>query len=289
MGHEASGIVESVGSAVTKLQPGHRVAIEPGVPCRQCRHCKIGRYNICNSMRFAADPPTDGTLARFYKLPQDFAYKIPDSLSLQEAVLVEPLSVAVHVARLAGISCNKTVLIQGSGTIGLLVGAVAKAFGAHAVIISDINSSKLEVARDLLDCHTFQIDTDSTPQAEATRLRQASGIEDIDIVLECTGVESSIQTGMYALAKGGTLVQVGMGKPFVNLPLLAMCDKEMEIKMSFRYGPGDYETALNLLASGRVSVKGLISSTVPFERAAEAWELTRQGNGIKNLIQGVQD
>ncbi|KAF4961779.1 hypothetical protein FSARC_10075 [Fusarium sarcochroum] len=289
MGHEASGIVETVGSAVRNLRPGDRVAVEPGVPCRQCQHCKMGRYNICNSMRFAADPPTDGTLARFYKLPQDFAYKIPDSLSLQEAVLVEPLSVAVHVARLAGITCNKTALVQGSGTIGLLVGAVAKAFGAHAVVVSDINSTKLEVARDLLDCHTFQIDTSSTPQAEATRLKQESDIEEIDIVLECTGVESSIQTGMYAAAKGGTLVQVGMGKPFVNIPLLAMCDKEMEIKMSFRYGPGDYETALNLLASGRVSVKGLISSTVPFESAAEAWELTRQGKGIKNLIQGAQD
>ncbi|KAL1852841.1 Endo-1,4-beta-xylanase 2 [Diaporthe australafricana] len=289
MGHEASGIVHSVGPSVTRLKPGDRVVIEPGYSCRRCRHCKAGRYNICAGMRFAADPPTDGTLACFFRIPHDFAYRIPDALSLQEAVLVEPLSVAVHVARLAGVTAGQTVLVQGSGTIGLLAAATALAFGARAVLIADINEAKLGFARGFIDCFAFVSDPASPPRLEAERLRREAGVEHIDVVLECTGVESSIQTGFYALGPGGTFVQIGMGKPLVNLPLLDTCEKEMVLKVSFRYGPGDFETALGLLETRKLSLKPLISNVVPFEKAAEAWEMTRRGEGIKNIIQGVQD
>ena len=289
MGHEASGIIHEVGTAVTSLKPGDRVAIEPGFPCRHCKHCKTGRYNICVGMKFAADPPTDGNLARFYKLPQDFVHKIPDGVSLEEAVLVEPLSVAVHVVRLADIKPGQTVLVQGSGTIGLLTAATAKAYGAKKVIIADINKAKLDFASKFVNCITFHTDVSSSPRHEAERQWQEAGVEDVDVVFECTGVELSIQTCFYALGRGGTMIQVGMGKPFVNVPLLDVCEKEMVLKVSFRYGPLDYETALHLLESEKVSVKPLISSTVPFEKASEAWEMTRKGLGIKNLIQGPQD
>ncbi|KAJ3546942.1 hypothetical protein NM208_g1751 [Fusarium decemcellulare] len=289
MGHEASGIVHSVGSSVTRLKRGDRVVIEPGYPCRQCRHCKAGRYNICADMRFAADPPTDGTLACFFRIPQDFAYRVPDSLSLQEAVLVEPLSVAVHVARLAKVKAGQTVLVQGSGTIGLLTAATALAFGVRAILIADINETKLKFAKGFMNCFAFISDPTASPKSEAARLKREANVDHIDVVLECTGVESSIQTGFYALGSGGTFIQVGMGKPFVSLPLLDTCDKEMVLKVSFRYGPGDYETALSLLDTQKLSLKSLISNIVPFENAAEAWEMTRQGKGIKNIIQGVQD
>ena len=291
MGHEASGIVHSVGPGVTRLKPGDCVAIEPGFPCRRCKQCKGGRYNVCPDMKFAADPPNNhGTLCRYFKIPEDFAYKIPDNLSLQEAVLVEPLSVAVHANRLAGLRPGQSVLVQGSGTIGLLMAATAKAFGASAVFVSDIQETKLEFAKGFVDCATFVPDLASTPQEDASRFKMETGMaEGVDVVLECTGVQSSVQTGIYALAASGVFVQIGMGKPEQTLPLLAMCEKEIVFKTSFRYGPGDYEAALGLLQSGIVSVKPLISSTVPFLNAAEAWERTRNGDGIKNLIEGVRD
>ncbi|KAK9419905.1 putative D-xylulose reductase [Seiridium unicorne] len=289
MGHEASGIVHYVGSAVTGLKPGDRVAIEPGFPCRRCKQCKRGRYNICADMKFAASPPTDGTLARYFKIPQDFAHKIPASLSLEEAALVEPLSVAVHAARLAELKPGQHVLVQGSGTIGLLAAATARAFGAKTILIADISKSKLDFAKTFVECFTFASNVAASPKSEAERMKMEANIDGIDVVLECTGAESSAQTGLYALASGGTFIQVGLGKPYLNLPLLQMCDKEIVLKLSFRYGPGDYETALDLLASKSVSVKSLISNVVPFEKAPEAWEMTRNGQGIKNLIQGVQE
>ncbi|CAM1509710.1 Fc.00g000450.m01.CDS01 [Cosmosporella sp. VM-42] len=291
MGHEASGVVHSVGSAVITVVPGDRVAIEPGAPCRRCKQCKSGRYNLCPEMKFAADPPqTHGTLSRFFKIPEDFAFKIPDSISLQEAVLVEPLSVAVHGTRLAQLHPGQTVLVQGSGTIGLLVAATAKAFGARAVFVADINKNKLEFAKRFLDCATFLPDLKSTPQEETMRFKEEMNLKQgVDVVLECTGVESSAQTGLHALAAGGVFVQVGLGKPDQTLPLLVMCEKEIVLKTAFRYAPGDYEIALDLLGSGKVSVQALISSTVQFVDATEAWERTRRGEGIKNLIQGVED
>ncbi|KAK2591327.1 hypothetical protein QQS21_010980 [Conoideocrella luteorostrata] len=291
MGHEASGVVHEVGRAVTKVAPGDRVAVEPGVPCRRCTICKAGQYNLCRDMKFAADPPrSHGTLTRLFKIPEDFVYKIPDSLSLQEAVLVEPLSVAVHGVRLADLRPGQTVLVQGSGTVGLLTAAVAKAYGARVVVVADINETKLNFAKGFVDCVGFATDIGSMPPDEAARLKKEANLRHgVDVVLECTGVESSIQVGLYACAVGATFVQIGMGKPLHNIPLGAMIEKEVVIKTSFRYGPGDYEIALQLLASGKISVKAMISSSVPFEKATEAWEKTRKGEGIKNLIEGVKD
>lgn len=291
MGHEASGIVHSVGDAVGSLRPGDHVAIEPGFSCRRCKQCKNGRYNLCPDMQFAADPPGNhGTLAKYFKIPEDFAYKLSGSLSLQDAVLVEPLGVAVHGARLAGVTPGQNVLIQGSGTIGLLAAATAKAFGAKKIFIADINKEKLDFAAKYLGCATFLSNIGSSPEAEAERFRKESSLEDgVDVVLECTGVESSLQTGLYAVAAGGTVVQIGLGKPNLTVPILNMCEKETVLKTAWRYAPGDYEIALALLAAGSVDVKPLISTIVPFEKAHEAWEKTRNGLGIKNIIEGVKD
>lgn len=108
------------------------------------------------------------------------------------------------------------------------------------------------------------------------------------MVLECTGVDAAIQMGLFAAAPGAVFVQIGMGRHSLLLPLGAMTEKEIVVKTAFRYGAGDYDTALALLEAGKVSVKRMISSIVPFERAVEAWEKTMRGEGVKNLIAGVQ-
>ncbi|KAF4995455.1 hypothetical protein FGRMN_5136 [Fusarium graminum] len=288
MGHEASGSIHKVGPAVSHLKPGDRVCIEPGFSCKSCNYCKSGRYNLCQKMKFAADPPaTHGTLSRFFKIPQDFAYKLPDCISLEEAVLVEPLSVAIHGVRLADIRPGQNVIVQGAGAIGYLNAATALAYGAKKVVISDIKSEKLEFAKQNLKCHIFNPESDSTPEQEASRLKQEAGLDQgADVVLECTGVEISAQTGILSLAAGGVFVQIGLGKPMQSLPIHAMCEKEIVMKTCFRYGPGDFKIALGLLESGKVSVTSLISSVAPFEDAPVAWAKTMRGEGIKNLIRG---
>lgn len=291
MGHEASGVVHSIGSAATSLKPGDRIAIEPGYPCRRCKMCKDGRYNLCPDMRFAASPPkSHGALAKFYRLPEDFCYKISPSIGLDEAVLVEPLAVAVHIVRLADIRPGQSVVVFGAGTIGLLSAAVAKSFGAKTIIAVDIKQERLDFARGFAATATFTPDGQRAPEENASALLDENNLNPgADVVVEASGAESSIEAGIHVLRPGGSYVQGGFGKPRISFPIALMSEKELTMRGCFRYSSGDFELALDLLETKQVVVKGLISSIVPFEQATEAWERTRRGEGIKNLIRGVQD
>ncbi|PCG94036.1 Alcohol dehydrogenase superfamily, zinc-type [Penicillium occitanis (nom. inval.)] len=299
LGHEASGIIATVGSKVDSLKPGDRVAIEPGFPCRRCNFCKRGQYNLCLGMRFAADPASGqhGTLTKYFVAPADFVYVIPAEMSLEEAVLVEPLSVAVHTVRNLGLKAGESVVVMGSGTIGLLCAKVACAFGAERVVLCDVLPQKLEFARGYVEgCETFLLDKGQTDtEVEAKRLLDAlfpasADIKGVDNVIEASGAGSAIQIGIFALRNGGSYIQTGMsGRAKVEFPINVFSAKELNLKGCFRYGAGDYELAMGLLASKKVGVKELISSVTPFERAPEAWEKTGKGEGIKNLIEGVRD
>ncbi|KXH45983.1 hypothetical protein CNYM01_10251 [Colletotrichum nymphaeae SA-01] len=290
MGHEASGTIEAVGSAVTNVKVGDNVAIEPGVPCRRCSACKGGEYNLCVSMRFFADPPdSHGALTKYLVMPEDFVYKVPDEVSLQEAVLVEPTAVAVHAARLAEIKYGQDVVVTGCGTIGLLCAAVAKAFGARRVILVDIIQAKLDFAHTFLDCQTFLIEPGTTSEDVATKLLETMGITGVDAVIEASGAQSSIQTGIFLLKSGGSYVQAGLGKAKPEVPMLVLSEKELRVRGCFRYASGDYELALSLIAEGKVKPKAMLSSVTPFETATLAWDKTARGEGVKNIIEGVRD
>jgi D-xylulose reductase len=300
MGHEASGVIHSVGNSVDNVKVGTKVAIEPGFPCRRCRPCKAGRYNFCKDMTFAASPPTSnskpgkgnshGTLTKYFKIPADFCYPLPDGIGLDEGVLLEPLSVAVHVARLAKVKVGMNVVVFGAGTIGLLCAAVAKAFGANKTISVDINAERLEFAKNFASTDTYLPDSSLSAQQNAEKMISDFGLDEgADVVLEASGAEPSIETGIHVLCPGGTFIQAGLGKTKIQFPIVAMSEKELTVRGSFRYSAGDYETAMHLLVSGKVSVKSLITGVEPFERATEAWERTKRSDGIKNLIRGPQD
>lgn len=250
-------------------------------------------------MRFAADPASmqHGTLTKYFVAPEDFVYAIPGEMSLQEAVLVEPLSVAVHTVRTLGLKAGESVVVMGSGTIGLLCAKVARAFGAERVVLCDVLPQKLEFARGYVEgCETFLLDKGQADvEVEAERLLDTLSLastdtKGVDNVIEASGAGSAIQIGIHALRNAGSYIQTGMsGRAKVEFPINAFSAKELNLKGCYRYGPGDYELAMRLLASGKVGVKELISSVTPFERAPEAWERTRGGEGIKNLIEGVRD
>ncbi|RMZ67460.1 D-xylulose reductase A [Pyrenophora seminiperda CCB06] len=301
MGHEASGTIHSVGSRVKSVKPGDRVAIEPGVPCRLCKACKSGAYNMCRDIRFAAapgPPDTQGTLSKYFRSAEDFVYKIPETMGLDEAVIVEPVSVAVHAVKLGDIRPGETVVVLGSGTIGLFCAAVARHFGAHRVIIVDILEKKLDFAANFLKCETYLFSMDISAEENAEQLLKKFGLEKhgidttgglVDTVIEASGAPASIETGIHILRPGGKYVQTGLGKPKIEFPIVAMGQKELMVRGCFRYGAGDYELAVRLLERGLIDVKPLITSVTPFEKATYAWEKTSGGEGIKNLIQGVQD
>ena len=240
-------------------------------------------------MRFAASPPIDGTLTGFYTSAEDFCYKLPEHVSLQEGALLEPLAVAVHITKQAEIQPGQSVVVMGAGPVGLLCCAVAKAYGATKIVSVDIQKSRIEFAASYAATHTFM--PERVPAEEnAARLLKDSGLEGgADAVIDASGAEPSIQTSIHTVRRGGVYVQGGMGKPDITFPIMALCIKEVTCKGSFRYGSGDYKLALEFVSSGKVDVKKLITETVKFEDAEQAFKDVKGGKGIKMLIAGPNE
>jgi len=231
MGHEASGTIHALGEAVTHLKVGDNVAIEPGMPCRSCIRCKEGLYNLCPDMKFAACPPdTPGCLTKYFKISADFCYKLPPAVSLQEGALAEPLAVAAHAVRMIGVKPGQSVVIFGSGTIGLVCGAVARQFGAKKIVAVDLLEHKLEFAKGFNKSGAFKPDLNASPEENAARLIKENDLGlGADAVIEATGAESSIATAVYVLRPGGSCVQTGLGQAVVNFPILTMSEKELHM------------------------------------------------------------
>ncbi|KAG6114836.1 hypothetical protein E4U14_001207 [Claviceps sp. LM454 group G7] len=289
LGHESAGTVIETGNEVTHLKPGDRVAIEPGYGCRRCTDCRAGKYNLCDKMIFAATPPYDGTLTGLWASPADFCYKLPDAVSLQQGALMEPLAVAVHIVKQASVQPGQSVVIMGAGPVGLLCAAVARAYGASKVASVDIVQSKLDFARDFASTHTY-LSQRIAPEENARAIKQHLGLpRGVDVVIDASGAEPSIQTSLHTVRMGGTYVQGGMGNSDITFPIMALCLKEVTAKGSFRYGPGDYELAIELVASGVVDVKKLVTTVVPFEKAEEAFKKVKEGEVIKILIAGPNE
>jgi D-xylulose reductase len=212
LGHESAGTVHAVGAGVHHLRPGDGVALEPGVPCRRCARCREGRYNLCPAMAFAATPPYDGTLARYYRLPADFCHALPRGTPLQHGALMEPAAVAVHVCRQAGVtSGTRSVVVFGAGPIGLLCCAVARAFGAAEVVCVDINEERAQFAARYAGARIFRTDRGKTAKENGAALVRECGLGlGADAVVEATGAAVCAQTGIWALRTGGTYCQAGM-------------------------------------------------------------------------------
>ncbi|KAK3393855.1 chaperonin 10-like protein [Podospora didyma] len=289
LGHESAGTIVEVGSGVTTLAVGDRVALEPGYPCRRCGPCLGGHYNLCPDMVFAATPPYDGTLTGFWTAPADFCYKLPEAVSLQEGALIEPLAVAVHIAKQARITPGDTVVVMGAGPVGLLVGAVAKAFGASKVVQVDIVQSKLDFAKSFAATHTY-LSQRVSPEENARNIIAAADLgAGADAVIDASGAEPSIQASLHVVRVGGRYVQGGMGKNDITFPIMALCIKEVTASGSFRYGSGDYKLAIELVNQGKVDVKRLVDGVVAFKDAEEAFTKVKEGKVIKILIAGPNE
>ncbi|XP_022647376.1 sorbitol dehydrogenase-like isoform X1 [Varroa destructor] len=283
LGHETAGVVSKVGANVENLKIGDRVALEPGIPCRHCEDCLSGKYNLCSDVVFCATPPHDGTLRRFYCQDAQFCYKLPPNMSLDEGAFIEPLSVAVHSCRRAAIQPGQRVLITGVGPIGLLNMLVAKAFGASRIAVIDIMDAKLALARTLGADAAFNVKNHSDEDI-VKDIREALGGYP-HATLECSGAESCIRLAIKATNQGGSVSLVGMGPDEVNVPLVEAAIKELNILGVFRYR-NCYPTAIELISSGRVNVKPLITHRFPLEEAHRAFETTRTGveGAIKVII-----
>ncbi|GLB33922.1 putative alcohol dehydrogenase GroES-like domain [Lyophyllum shimeji] len=305
LGHESAGIVAKVGPDVRHLKVGDRVALEPGATCRKCDACKSGKYELCPDIVFAATPPYDGTLARYYRLPEDLAFPLPENVSLEDGAMIEPLAVGIHsVANLGTFRTNQSIAVFGCGPVGLLCMAVAKALGASRIIAIDINPARLDFAKSYAATDVYLPpkfeEGETKPEyskRNADKMKADVGIEErghkaIDLVIDASGAEVSIQTALHISKSGGTVVQVGMGNPNVTIDIGQLTTKELNYKGSFRYGAGDYPLAIALVAQGKIDLKPLVTHRYTFDQAIAAFQATRVGKSedgrgvIKAMISG---
>jgi L-iditol 2-dehydrogenase len=247
LGHEAGGVVAAVGAEVSSLQVGQRVSIEPGVPCRSCPQCLTGRYNLCPDVRFFATPPYDGAFSQFVAMPAAFVYPVPDSISDDAAALLEPLAVGVWACRRAQMAPGSTVLVTGAGPIGLIAAQTARAYGADAITVTDVNPHRLRLAEKL---GLGTIDVSQTALADAD--------VEPDVLLECSGNARATWEAVSTVARAGRVVLVGMGGDTVQLPLSHVQDRELMITGAFRYAHC-WPTAIQLVASARVDLDSMVT------------------------------
>ena len=274
LGHEVSGQVVQIGSDVRNVAVGDRVAIEPGTPCRNCRECIAGRYHLCPDLIFLATPPYDGALVQRMAIDARNLYRIPDEMSYEEGALLEPLSVGIWGCKRANLQAGDDVLVTGAGPVGLLAAAAARAFGAGSVTITDLSEFRLGVARDM---------------GFVAERADAAGEATFDVLLECSGAPGVLGSALRRLRPAGRAAMIGMSKESaIALPLAQLNVNELTVSLVNRYNH-TWPLAIELVSSGRVDLKGLVTHHFPLAGSAEALTLgSRVPDSIKAVIHPQQ-
>ncbi|MBR0798011.1 L-idonate 5-dehydrogenase [Bradyrhizobium jicamae] len=270
LGHEISGTIADVGTGVADLRPGMRVAVNPSLPCGQCAYCREGMRNQCTDMRFLGSamrfPHVQGGFREFITVDATQAIPIADRLSFAEAAMAEPFAVCLHAGRQAGSLLGKRVLVTGCGPIGALMVVVARHGGAAEIIATDIAEAPLATVRTLGATRAINSATETTALDP-----YKAGKGHFDVLFEASGNQAALRSALDLLRPGGIIVQVGLGGE-VTLPINTIVAKELQLRGTFRFDP-EFELALRLMGEGLVDLKPLVSASVPFESAVDAFEL----------------
>lgn len=268
MGHEASGVIEGVGSAVVDWKVGDRVTFDSTESCGQCGYCRSGQVNLCDRRRVlgvsCAEYRRDGAMAEYIAVPARILYRLPDAVSFVQGAMVEPVSIAVHAVRRAPVSAGESAVVVGAGVIGLLTVQALRAAGCERVWAVDIDEGRLALARQFGAERTF----DAGGEDVASAILDATDGRGVDAVFEAVGIDSTVHMSVSMLRKGGRLVLIGNLAPEVEFPLQTAVTRELSIYGSCG-SSGEYPDCLELMADGRIRVDPLLSATAPLAEGAD--------------------
>lgn len=282
-GHEFSGVVEKVGAGVTKFEIGDRIVAANTAPCMDCYHCRIGEYNLCENLQFL-----NGAYADYITIPKQIAeintYKIPEHVSFEEAAFVEPLANVVHGIERTDIKPGQSVGIVGAGPIGLMLARLAKLKGAK-VIMAGRNPMKLELARTFAHADEI-IDLNLEPDpVMAFRSHSLEG-KGLDVAIEAVGLPEIWERMFKLVRKGGTVHLFGGCKSgtSVNIDTGRLHYDEVKVIGVFHHTPQYVKQSLDLIASGQIDVRQLITHKMKLKDLEKAIKMHKGGETLKILI-----
>ncbi len=284
LGHEVTGVIAEVGKKVKKYKKGDRICAAHHVPCNTCKYCLSGHQTVCETLRTTNFDP--GGFSEYLRLPkinvENGIYLLPDSVSFEEGTFTEPLACVVRGQRLAGVKPADTAIVLGSGLSGLLHISLLRATGASKIIAVDINEKRLEYAKKFGADYIFNANN-FAPEV----------IKDInegflsDIVILSTGADSAILQGLKSVRRGGAVLFFGAANDGAKLPLSIneiFWRSEVALLSSYAGSILDHKTALELIRSGRINVKDMITNRFPIEDIVKGFELTAQAQDSLKVI-----
>ena len=279
-----AGVVEQVGNAVTRFQPGDRVTFDSMVSCGNCGFCRAGHANLCDRRQVlgvsCGEYRRHGAFAELIAVPEHIVFELPESMGFEQAALVEAVSVAVHAVARTPISLGDSAVVVGAGMIGSLVVQALKVAGAGQVIAIDLDDDKLALARQLGASHTIRADLEDP----VAMVRSLTGGRGADLSMEVVGATPTVKTAIESVRKGGSVCLVGNLSPKVELPLQSVVTREISL-----YGTcgcnGEYPACLELMGQGRINVQPLISQRVSLAETPDWFERLHRGEpGLMKVI-----
>lgn len=268
MGHEAAGVIDAIGEGVKGWNAGYRVTFDSTIYCGACDMCRAGHVNLCAKRRVlgvsCAEYKQDGAFAEYICVPERILYRLPDQVSFLEAAMVEPLSIAYHAALRTPVVPGCTALVVGVGTIGMLTVQVLKSMGAGRVIAADIDEKRLELA---LSCGADEAVDSSQPDAVERILALTKG-KGVDLAYDATGISATVKLCARASALNAHVVLIGNLAPEVDFPLQIAVTRQQTYHGSCA-SAGEYPQCLELIASGKIDARALVSRVVPLDEGGE--------------------
>jgi L-iditol 2-dehydrogenase len=258
------------------VRAGERVAVDPADACGRCDLCRTGQGRLCRSIRFAGLAPHDGALQTWLAWPGSRCFAVPDSISDAEVTLLEVAGIALHATELGEFQPGMSAGVYGAGPIGQLVIRALRAMGASRIVASDRLAHRVDAAR-----------VSGADEAIVVEEGSADGAADIpvDIAFECAGSDAAIDTAVRAVRPGGTVLLLGIPSTASStFPASPARRKEVRLQSVRRMEGNDLPLAIDLVASGRLSLAGLVTARYPFEQAGAAFETAIERQGLKTVI-----
>jgi len=284
LGHEIAGQVAAVGEGVSAWQPGDRVAVAHHVPCNTCRFCLSGRHTMCPTLWQTNFDP--GGFAEYVRLPainvDRGVFRLPDSLSYEEATFIEPLACVLRGQRRAGVAAGNSVLVIGCGIAGLLHVKLARAMGAARIMATDIVEFRRQAALFMGADAVIEPGEDM-----AAAVRRLNGDCLADTVILSTGAMPAMVQGLAAVERGGTVLVFAPAAPEATLPVAIndiLWRRDVTLTTSYAGSPADYAAALTLIASGRVAVADLITHRLPLSETGRGFQLVAEAKDSLKVI-----